>query len=177
MHAHHGVPLAAVERATQRFELCGADVAAGAAGHAAVDQDDAPGAHIDVTADLERRLRQCGAQPRGVIVIARHAVDRFAESRQQPCEVRVAARLVVDDVAVAQHGVRAARIGCGMREHLLQRRQCLHAAQPALGAGEQVWIGDQQQLDVCIHVTMLHARIVPPSEAHQAPLRCLKLSK
>ena len=75
VYAHQRVALAAAERVLERAQLQ-LHATRHAAGHAAVDQHDAPGPEIDMAADLEARLGQRRAHPCRIIVIARHAVNR-----------------------------------------------------------------------------------------------------
>ena len=65
--------------------------------------------------------------------------------------MRIAARVVVDDVAGQQDRGRRADFLARMVEHRLERAARDHAAHRACGAAEQVRVGDLQQANRAFH--------------------------
>jgi hypothetical protein len=110
-----------------------------------------------MAANLERRPRQCAAQPRRIVMIARDAVHRFAELAQHARKVRVALGFIVDDVAAAHQRVDIEPAAAGVRQHALHRRQRRDPTQSAVRAGEQVRVGKLQQAYGGVHLPMLLA--------------------
>ena len=64
-----------------------------------------------------------------------------------PPEMHVAARIVLHQVARGEEGIAAGDVIMGGGQRGAQRRQRGNAAQPPLGGGEQVRIGELDQID------------------------------
>ncbi len=106
-----------------------AQPAARRAGDGAVQQNDAPRAHIDIPADHERVTLERPAHGLGFIMVPRQAQDRHAEGAEDAAEMGVAGRIVLNDIARHEHGIRRPLAGLRVRKRGSKRGQSGNSAE------------------------------------------------
>ena len=94
----------------------------------AVQEQHAPGSAIEFAIQMERFASQGRAHGRHFIVVARKAEDGFAKGREFPLEMRIPARIVLDQVPGGEDGLGFGDVFPGGRERRAQGGQRRNAA-------------------------------------------------
>lgn len=122
------------------------EFAARCPGHRTVEHHDAPRTDIEVPAEHERRPGECRAHVVDEIVIARDAMHRTLERREQLAEADVAAGVVLHEIAGDQVGVGHGMSRPRMSECARQRRLRRNATQRRGRIAVQVRIGELDEV-------------------------------
>src|SRR6185312_2378910 len=115
------------------------------AAYRAIEQHDAPEPKINRSSYDERSAVELAAHRLGLIVIAWQAEHRQPESPEQPAEMRVPGRIVLNEIARHEHRIRRPLALLRVGERCLERGQRCNATQQLTLAPVKVRVGEVSQ--------------------------------
>src|SRR4029079_6808398 len=108
---------------------------------------DAPGTDVGATVELEGATMQRSAQVRNRVVAAGNAQSGLAEAAEDAPEMRIAGRVVLDQVARHQDGITHGEMPGGVCQRAVECLERVHAAQRPGRITKQVWVCELDDSD------------------------------